>query len=95
MPALQASYDAYRQQGLRILAVNLGEAPQTARAWADTMKLTFDILLDPQQEIAGLYQLRGQPSTYVVSPDGIISHIFYGPTTDNRLRDALAPYFPN
>jgi peroxiredoxin len=94
MPALQAIYDVHKEAGLRILAINLGETAETTQAWSQEMQLTFDILLDPYQEVARLYQLRGQPSTYVVSPDGIITHIFYGPTSEAALRDALAPYFP-
>ena len=95
MPALQATYDAYQDQGLRILAINLGETRETASAWANTMRLTFDILLDPQQETAMLYQLRGQPSTYVIAPSGIITQIYYGATSEAALKAALAPYFRN
>jgi peroxiredoxin len=94
MPALQAIYDVHREAGLRILAVNLGETAETAQAWSQEMQLSFDILLDPQQEVVRLYQLRGQPSTYVVSPDGVITHIFYGPMSETALYSALAPYFP-
>lgn len=93
MPALQAVYQAYQDKGLRILAVNLGETHATAGAWAEQMGLTFDILLDPSQHIAALYQLRGQPSTYVIAPDGVITHVYYGPTSEAALRGALAPYF--
>ena len=94
MPAFQAVYDTYKDKGLHILAVNLGEAPATAYAWAKALNLTFDILLNPAQDVATLYQLRGQPSTFVVSPGGVITQIFYGPTTEAALRGALAPYFP-
>jgi peroxiredoxin len=95
MPSLQAIYDTYKDRGLRIVAVNLGEAPDTVRTWVQQMNLTFDVVLDPTAKIATLYQLRGQPSTYVVSPGGIISQIFFGPTTESALETALAPYFSN
>jgi peroxiredoxin len=92
MPVLQAIYDEYRSQGLHVLAVNLGESEDTVRDWVEAMDLTFDIVLDAHQEIETLYQLRGTPSTYVVSPNGVITHIFYGPTTENQIREAIAPY---
>jgi cytochrome c biogenesis protein CcmG, thiol:disulfide interchange protein DsbE len=94
MPSLQAIYDAYQSRGLRLVAVNLGETAETARAWAQRLGLTFDIVLDEQQQVSALYQLRGQPSTYVIAPNGIITHIFYGPITEATLIGALAPYFP-
>ncbi|MBI5669053.1 MAG: TlpA family protein disulfide reductase [Chloroflexi bacterium] len=91
MPALQTIYDRYRARGLRLLAVNLGETPAAVRAWADEFGLTFDLLLDPRQQIAAQYALRGQPSTYVLSPTGVITHIFYGPVTEAALEAAVTP----
>ncbi|MEO8610058.1 MAG: TlpA disulfide reductase family protein [Chloroflexota bacterium] len=95
MPSLQAVYDAYKDRGLRIVAVNLGESREAVRVWVRQMSLTFDVVLDPTGEINALYQLRGQPSTYIVAPNGIISQIFFGPTTETTLETALAPYFSN
>jgi len=92
MSDLQAVYESYREDGLRVLAINLGEPVEAVRGWAQTMNLTFDLALDKEQSVAALYRLRGQPSTYVVSPQGIITHIFYGPTTVEALENALTPY---
>jgi hypothetical protein len=50
------------------------------------------VALDADGVIASLYRLRGQPSTYVVSPSGVITAIFYGPTTRQSLEGAIAPF---
>lgn len=92
MPALQLIYQQYQQHGLRLLAVNLGESPGAIQKWTQQLGLTFDILLDERQQIAALYQLRGQPSTYIVAPSGMITHIFYGPVTVEQLQSALSAY---
>ncbi|MFQ3568604.1 MAG: TlpA disulfide reductase family protein [Aggregatilineales bacterium] len=78
--------------GLRVIGVNLQEPRQAVAAWVDTLGLTFDIALDDDGAIAARYQLRGQPSTYVIAPNGVITAIFYGPTTAERLRRAITPY---
>jgi peroxiredoxin len=93
MPALQQVYETYQNQGLRILAVNLGEPATAVRNWVQDLGLTFDVLLDQDGSTATLYHLRGQPSTYVISPDGMIVQIFYGPVDEANLRNTLAPYF--
>jgi peroxiredoxin len=95
MPDLQAVYTRYEKQGLRLIAVNLGEPPAIISPWARDLGLRFDIVPDMRQTIAALYQIRGQPSTYVVSPSGVITQIFYGPTTQDSLVAALAPFFPS
>lgn len=92
MPELQRFYDAHKVEGLRIIAVNIGETPQVVGKWARALGLTFDIGLDSTQSVGALYQLRGQPSTYIISPGGVITDIFYGPIPQNSLQDALTPY---
>ncbi len=92
MPILQSTYNEYSAQGLRVLAVNLGESEGVVRDWVEEMRLTIDIVLDAKQEIETLYLLRGVPSTYVLAPNGVITHIFYGPTSESQLREAISPY---
>jgi peroxiredoxin len=92
MQVLQTLYDDYREQGLRVVAVNLGESAQVIDDWVQRLQLTFDIVLDEQQYVAALYQLRGTPSTYIVAPSGIITDIHYGPTSRDALQAALNPY---
>ena len=93
MPELQRLYEDYEERGLRILAVNLGESPDVIEPWVREMGLTFDIVLDPEQNVAAMYRLRGQPSTFVISPEGIIDHISYGPVTMETLRAQIGAYF--
>lgn len=81
MPELQHVFEQFHEsQGLHVLGINLGEDLQTVVGWGQDMGLSFDLLLDPNGQIASLYQLRGQPMTYIINPDGIITHIFFGPT---------------
>lgn len=77
MPDLQSLYN--RAAGnLSIVAVNQGESAETVGAWADELGLTLTIVLDQTQELTRLYHVRGLPSTIVIAPDGVITHIFYG-----------------
>jgi peroxiredoxin len=86
MPILQSIFSS---QHAAVLAVNLGETPGTIHTWQQEQELTYDLLVDEQQQVAALYRLRGQPSTYVISPDGIIKTIFFGPVSEQALLTAL------
>jgi peroxiredoxin len=86
MPALQ---ELYEETGVHIVGINIAEQPAIIAQWIEANNITFDIVLDPQGQIAQDYHLRGQPSTYVVAPDGIITHIFYGSVSISTLRKAL------
>lgn len=91
MPELQTLYDEMQASGVRIVGVNLSESPQAVAAWSQQYGLTFDLVLDYDGAVAALYRLRGQPSTYILSSDGIIQQIFYGPSTRSQLEAALLP----
>jgi len=95
MPDLEAVYETYQARGLRVLGVNLGEQKADVQAWVKQLGLTFDIVLDDGQRIASLYQIRGQPSSYLVAPDGVIMQIYFGPTIRQSLEAAIAPLLPS
>ncbi|MDZ4763458.1 MAG: TlpA disulfide reductase family protein [Chloroflexota bacterium] len=84
--------------GVTVLAVNLSEAPDDAAAWLAARNLSptaqFLVPLDLTGTIATNYALRGQPTTFVLAPDGRIAHIFFGATTRAALEAAVAPFHP-
>ena len=94
MPELQHLYERHADDGLRIVAVNLGESEADVAAWRDAFGLTFDLVLDPQQEIARRYAFRDPPSTFIIAPDGTIARIFFGPIPEGQLRDAIVRFLP-
>lgn len=89
MPELQTIHE---EGAAYIVGVNLAEPRGAVSAWADAYGITFDLAFDPSGEIASLYALRGQPSTYIIAPDGIIQHIYFGATNAASLRDSLRPF---
>lgn len=86
MPELQ---ELHENTGVRILGVNIGEEQEVISAWVEHFGLTFDIVLDPDELIYNSYRVRGQPSTFVIAPNGIITHIFYGAVSSDTLFNAL------
>jgi peroxiredoxin len=46
------------------------QGAEVAQPFAENLKLTFPILLDPASEVARQYGVRGLPTTYLIDPDG-------------------------
>lgn len=80
LPEIEAAYRELRQQGLEVLAVNAGDDPQTARAFADRLGLTFPILLDKDWDTATAYGVLGLPITFFVGRDGKVMDVVAGGT---------------
>jgi thiol-disulfide isomerase/thioredoxin len=89
---------ALAADGVTVIAVNLSESPEAAAAWLAARELTpteqFIAVRDQTGVIARNYALRGQPTTFVLAPDGRIAHIFFGATTYPTLAAAVAPFRP-
>ncbi len=73
---------------LRILAVNLGESAEAVNSWVAVNGLTFDVLLDSRNLVAGTYQVRGAPTTFLLDRGRRIRQIYFGTVSiPSLLRD--------
>lgn len=80
MPALENTYQNFREEGLVVLGVNASyqDDPGTAAAFAQEMGLSFPILLDLDGEVTSRYQLQAMPTTYFIDAKGVIREIVVG-----------------
>ncbi len=80
MPAIEKVYQAYKDRGLVVLAVNttFQDNEAAAAAFVREFGLTFLIPLDRDGSVSQRYQLRGLPSTFFVDRNGIIRSVVIG-----------------
>src|SRR5262245_6416761 len=90
MPAIQRRYDAFKDQGLAVLAVNFDEPITDVSAFARSLNLTFTVLLDPDGVVNDLYHVGGYPSTFIVDRSGMITKLHIGLMTEKQLDNYLA-----
>lgn len=90
LPELHAFQAAH--PNAQVIAVNVGEAPALALRWAEARGLDLAFVFDADGSVSRLYAVRGMPTTFALSPDGIIRHITYGATTQAALEAQLADW---
>lgn len=80
MPAMEKVYQEYKDQGFLVLAVNstIQDSPEDAKAFYTELGLSFDLLYDYHGYATQAYQVRSLPTSYFISPDGIIREIVIG-----------------
>ncbi len=88
LPILQALHD---EGDVLVIAVNMGEPRASVERWLSERQLTLPVMLDLSLALTRLYHVRGQPSTYIIRPDGKISHIVFGAASEATLRSLLQP----
>ncbi len=89
MPELVKAYEAHRQHGLVILAVNVRESAQQVQPFVDEFGMDFPVVLDLDGEISRQYQVRNLPSSIFVGRDGLISVRWVGVLSPEQLRKHL------
>jgi peroxiredoxin len=95
MPALQAAYEQYRQDGLRILAVDFDESPDAVRTFFyDELGLTFTPLIDEGGPVTQQFGVFNFPTTFFVEQGGRIAAIHRGPLHPVQLEEYLARIIP-
>lgn len=94
MPDLQQQYEAYKDKGLIVIGINIGESPVAVEPFVKQFGLTFPILLDRQSQITKLYRIGPIPSTYFIDADGKVKEIFIGPLNENSISEKVANILP-
>jgi len=77
-PTMQALYQRYKDHGLEILSVNLGEDENTARQFIQSNRYTFPVMLDSDGRVSNMYGIRGVPTTYIIDRQGMIIGVVNG-----------------
>ncbi|HOB61301.1 MAG TPA: TlpA disulfide reductase family protein [Candidatus Competibacteraceae bacterium] len=89
MTALEPVYRQYHDQGLVILAVNVMQAPETARKFVEQLGISYEVLLDRQGEALRRYQVMGLPMTFIVDRQGVTRARIVGESTSEVFAQAI------
>lgn len=91
MPGLNRFYEAYRDKGVVLLAINEEESVETVRPFIQNNNFTFPILLDLQGRVAQQYSTRSFPTTFIIDRHGTIQHVQTGVITEAELEEIVLP----
>jgi len=69
-PWMEQMQQKYRDRGLKIIAVNLDENPADADRFLKRFPVSFEIVRDPQGELAERYRIEGMPSALLFDANG-------------------------
>ncbi|MBI3997789.1 MAG: redoxin domain-containing protein [Armatimonadetes bacterium] len=94
-PALEATWQQYKDRGVIILGVNVQDLIPEAQRFIKETKTTFPTVRDRDNSVYKAYGLTGVPETFFVDRQGRIVRKFPGVVTDLRrwsesVEDALA-----
>jgi peroxiredoxin len=74
MPAMQRAWEKLKDQGVMLVAVNVGESEAEIAAFAEQMEVSFPLPMDTNMTVAQSWPMKGLPTTFIVDPEG---HLVY------------------
>jgi peroxiredoxin len=72
MPSMERAWQKIKDQGIAMLAINVGEDEDTIFTFLGDYPANFTVLLDQNSKVSELWPLRGLPTTFIVDPKGKI-----------------------
>ncbi|MFM1895250.1 MAG: hypothetical protein RLZZ385_324 [Pseudomonadota bacterium] len=96
LPLYNELYHKYREQGLEIIGVNIDNPVEDGLDFLEETPLDFPTPSDPDGRIPELYGLIGMPTSYLITPDGMVKLVHVGyrngdiEIIEEEIRKALA-----
>ena len=91
MPLLQQLHAKYEPLGFTLLGVNVEMDSAAAQAWLKGVPVTFPILFDRGNSVAGRFGVEGMPSTVFVDRTGNVRYVHrgYKPGDESKYADMI------
>jgi len=74
MPSMQRMWQKIKGKGITVLAVNVGEDADTIFEFLGAYPVDFPLLMDQDGSVIKRYPVTGLPTTYIVNPQGMVTH---------------------
>lgn len=78
MPHMEKLAKEFKDQGVEVLAVNVGDSELQTKKFAKQYGLTFPIAIDSTKEVQDAYGINPLPATFMISPEGKVEEIVIG-----------------
>ncbi|WP_100402427.1 thiol-disulfide oxidoreductase ResA [Bacillus sp. FJAT-42315] len=78
MPHMETVSKEFKDQGVEVLAVNVGDSELQTKNFAKQYGLTFPIAIDTTKEVEKAYGVSRLPATYMINAEGKVEEIVVG-----------------
>ncbi len=91
MPQVERAAGEFKDQNVRLVAVNLQETAEQVTALLERQKLHVTVALDRDGVVADKYKAVAIPQTVIIGRDGNVARLFVGggPHLEEQLREAI------
>ena len=70
MPSLVKLYEAFKDKGFIVVAVNIKEKKGTVKRYVENQKISLPVILDTDGKVADTYSVRSHPDHFLIDRVG-------------------------
>lgn len=93
-PIIDDQYQKYKDQGLEILAVNVGESDLKVQRYIERKGLTFPVLIDNNKSVINAFHINPLPTTILINSEGKIEKIITGEMSEESIKQYMEQILP-
>ncbi len=90
MPFIQEAHLQAQEAGYVVLGVVVQDSREAVRSLADSIGLTFPMVIDGDNTVGMAYHVVGPPSTFFLDKNGKVISVVAGPIDEETLEQELA-----
>jgi peroxiredoxin len=94
MPYINNQYNKFKEQGVQVLAVNVGESDFAVEKFAEKHQLDFPIVIDESGDVQTAYGINPLPATFLIDKDGKVIKYHTGELTEEMVNDFMKQIKP-
>ncbi|MGP4078054.1 thiol-disulfide oxidoreductase ResA [Halobacillus sp. K22] len=89
MPYIESQYQKFKDQGVKVLAVDVGENDVTVESFVERKDMTFPVLMDRGEQLIGAYGIGPIPVTFLVDKNGKVVDRITAGMTESQVREYM------
>lgn len=93
-PYIDNQYKSFKDKGVQVLAVDVGETEFAVRKFVERHELTFPVVIDQSEEVQTAYGINPLPITFLIDKDGTVVKSHTGQLTEEMVHDFMKQIQP-
>ncbi|WP_077618649.1 thiol-disulfide oxidoreductase ResA [Bacillus sinesaloumensis] len=93
-PYIDTYYQEYKDQGVEVIAINVGEPKFSVNNFIKKYELSFPVVIDKGNQLLNAYGIDPLPTTLLIDEDGKVVKIITGEMTSKMVKDYMEQIKP-
>ena len=89
LPKIAGAANAFKDQDVVILTVNLGDSPESIAAFLKSNSLSIPVALDSDNSVGSSFHIRNIPTTVFIDREGKVANVTEGAMSQSAFSEAV------